>query len=199
MNRMDGATLTPLQQAALWAQIFFYAITAVSIAAAGLLGIIKYRLFRFGRPFITVTLEVSSRPCSASHTQVGVTGKLYNGSRVLAKADVLEWECRGLATYQDEAIDEKIVEYFDSRGGYSRVETGNSEFPWNVQQRITKTDLDIAIEPNETSNDNVTFIVPYYCTAVQIRLFIPGPGKEDWGWTAVAYHSINATPKQEEP
>lgn len=199
MNRRDGTTPTPLQQAALWAQILFYAITAVSIAAAGLLGIIKYRLFRFGRPFITVSLEVSSRPCSESHTQVGVTAKLYNGSRVLAKADVLEWECRGLATYDDEAVDEKIVEYFCTGGGYARFERGNSEFPWNVQQRIKKIDLDIGIEPNETSNDNVTFIVPDYCTAVQIRLFIPDKVRKDWGWTAVAYHSINATPKQEEP
>ena len=187
---MEVATPTPLQQAVLWAQFFFYIVTAASIIAAALLGVVKYRLFRSGRPFITVSLEASSRPCSAEQVQVGVTAKLYNGSKVLAKADTLEWQCRGLATYDDATIDAKITEYFTS-GGDTRSETGNSEFPWNLQQRITKNDQDIQIEPNETGHDHVTFVVPRYCTAVQIRLFIQTSGKAEFGWIGAIYHDVN--------
>lgn len=157
---------------------------------------VKYRLFRSGRPFISVTLEASSRPCSAEHIQVGVIAKLYNGSKVLEKADVLEWECRGLATYGDAEIGKKIAEYFNSNDGRARCESGHSEFPWNVQQRITENDMAIEIEPNETSHDNATFVVPWYCTAVQIRLFIPITKGNEIGWTAVIYHDTNATQEE---
>ena len=178
-------------------QNLFYLVTSITLIAAGVLGIVKYQVFRIGQPFITVTLDVTSRPCSSDHIQVGVAAKLYNGSKVLARADILEWECRGLATYDPDEIEAKITEYFSSNADRTRTETGNPEFPWNLQQRITKTDLVIEIEPNETSNDNVTFIVPYYCTAVQIRLFIPERTKRDWGWTAVAYHDITTPPREE--
>ena len=179
-------SLTLLQQAALWAQIGFYVVTGISVVVTGALAAVKFR--SFSRAFINVSLEASSRPCSQDHVQIGVTAKLYNGSQNLAKAERLEWECRGIATYASEVIEQKTVEYFQDADGHSRTESGNSEFPWNLQQRIIKKGLDIAIEPNETSHDSVTFIVPRYCTAVQIRLFIPTRRKNDMGWTAVIYH-----------
>ena len=188
---MDASNPTNLEQAALWTQIIFYGVTASSIIAAGIVATVKYKLFRSGRPFVTVSLAASSRPCSPGYTQIGVTAQLHNGSKVLAKANLLEWECLGLATYSDEQIDAKIGEYFDSQSGSIGHATGNREFPWNVQQRITKRDLIIAIEPNETSQDNVTFVVPNYCTAVQIRLFIPTRPGSILGWTAVIYHDIS--------
>ena len=185
--------LTPLQKAALWLQIAFYVVTAVSIAVAGVVGIFKYRLFRFGRPFVTVSLDASSRPCSESHVQVGVTAQLYNGSRVLAEAGVLEWECRVLARYNADEIEAKIAEYFRySDGVYSRVEEGSYEFPWHVWQRIKKTGLGIRIEPNETAHETATFILPRDCSAVQIRLFIPAGTSGASGWTATVYHDTGA-------
>lgn len=189
---MAPETPTALQQTALLVQICFYAITAISIIAAGALGVLKYRLFRSGRPFLSVTLEATSRPSSPGHVQVGVIAKLHNGSKVLARADVLEWECRDLATYDDATIDEKIAEHFHSADGTARHESGKSEFPWNVRQRITKDRLGIQIEPNETGHDHVTFVVPRYCTAVQIRLFIPAAPDSSQGWTSVIYHDTNA-------
>ena len=179
------------------AQTLFYLVTSITLIAAGVLGIVKYRVFRVGQPFITVTLDVTSRPCSSEHIQVGVAARLYNGSKVLARIYTLEWECRGLATYDPDEIEAKITEYFSSNDGRTRTETGNPDFPWNLQQRITKTDLDIRVEPNEASNDSATFIVPYYCNAVQVRLFIPVRNRRDWGWTAVAYHDITIPPKEE--
>ena len=152
----------------------------------GALAAVKFR--SFSRPFINVVLEASSRPCSQDCIQIGVLAKLYNGSQNLARVGQLEWECRSVGFYPREAVEQKTEEYFRDAGGNARDETGNSEFPWNVQQRITKRGLNIAIEPNETSNDSVTFIVPRYCTAVQIRLFIPTRRRNDMGWTAVIYH-----------
>ena len=183
--------LTFLQQFALWAQIGFYIVTGISVVATGALAAVKFRTF--SRPFINVSLQASSRPCSTDHVQIGVTAKLHNGSQNLAKVAQLEWECRGIATYPPDAIKEKMEEYFQESDGRFRTEDGNSEFPWNVQQRITKKGLDIAIEPNETSHDSVTFVVPNYCTAVQIRLFIPTKRKNDMGWTAVIYHDTQPT------
>ena len=181
--------LTVLQKSALWAQTIFYIVTAFSVAATGILAAVKFRTF--SRPFINVSLEASSRSSSPEHIQIGVTARLFNGSQNLARVGRLEWECRGLATYTSSAIEQKVKEYFQGSGGTTRTEIGNSEFPWNVQQRIIKKDLDIAIEPNETSHDNVTFIVPTYCTATQIRLFIPTRGKREMGWTAVIYVDLN--------
>ena len=177
-------------------QICFYAITAVSIIAAGALGVLKYRLFRSGRPFLSVTLEATSRPCSPGRIQIGVIAKLHNGSQVLVKADALEWECSGLATYDDATIDEKVAEHFHSDDGAARYESGNAEFPWNVRQRVTKNRLGIQIEPNETGHDHVTFVVPRYCTAVQIRLFIPTEPGSGQGWTSIIYHDTNAMPEE---
>ena len=124
-----------------------------SVMVTGALAAVKFR--SFARAFINVSLEASSRPCSQDHVQIGVTAKLYNGSQNLAKAERLEWECRGIATYASEVIEQKRGEYFQDAGGYSRTESENSEFPWNLQQRIIKKGLDIAIEPNETSHDSV--------------------------------------------
>lgn len=193
----SAAAPTILQQAAQWAQILFYAVTTASLVAAALLGILKYRVFRSGRPFITITLQASSRPCSASHTQIGVTAELHNGSRVLAKANTLEWECHRLAAYDEAEIEAKIAEHFQVDGVSTRSETGYSEFPWNLQQRITKRDVEIEIEPNDTSHDSVTFIVPRHCTAVQIKLFITDTHRNQSGWTAVIYHDTNT--KEDEP
>lgn len=193
---MESATLTTLQQAALWAQIWFYAVTAVSILAAALLGVLRYRLYRAGRPFITITLRASSRPCSPSHTQIGVTAELHNGSRVLAKADVLEWECRSLAAYSDAEVEAKIAEYFQADGAYAITAGREPEFPWILQQRITKSGARIEIEPNETGQDSVTFIVPRDCTAVQIKLFIPIANESQSGWVGVICH--DTAPKDEE-
>ena len=184
--------LTFLQQLALSAQIGFYVVTGISVLATGVLAAVKFR--SFSRPFINVSLEASSRPCSQDDVQIGVAAKLYNGSQNLARVGQLEWECRGIAIYPSEAIKQKTDEYFQDAGGNARTEYGNSDFPWNVQQRITKKGLDIAIEPNETSHDSVTFVVPKYCTAVQIRLFIPTKRKNDMGWTAVIYHDTQPTP-----
>ena len=183
--------LTFLQQLALSAQIGFYVVTGISVLATGALAAVKFR--SFSRPFINVSLEASSRPCSQDDVQIGVAAKLSNGSQNLARVGQLEWECRGIATYPPEAIEQKKDEYFQDAGGNSRTEYGNSDFPWNVQQRITKKGLDIAIEPNETSHDSVTFVVPSYCTAVQIRLFIPTKRKNDMGWTTVIYHDTQPT------
>lgn len=195
---MESATLTTLQQAALWAQIWFYAVTAVSILAAALLGVLRYRLYRAGRPFITITLRASSRPCSPSHTQIGVTAELHNGSRVLAKADVLVWECLRLAAYNDAEVAEKIAWYFQTDGAYARTVGREPEFPWNLHQRIAKNNAGIEIEPNETSHDSVTFIVPRYCTAVQIKLFIPIPNGSQSGWVGVIYHDIDTKDEEEQ-
>lgn len=68
---------------------------------------------------------------------------------------------------------------------------GNCEFLWNVQQRITKSKLRIAIDPNEAGHYNVTFIALRYCTALQVRLFIPILTEITFGWTAVIYHGAN--------
>lgn len=178
----------PLHQAVLWAQILFYIVTAIGLLAAGIFGLVKYRLYRANRPFINISLNASSRPCSPEHIQIGVTASLYNGSRVLAKVDSLEWECRAIAQYNSEDVDEKIVEYFSESDGLAREESSSSEFPWNVQQRIRKTDLKIEVEPNESSHENATFIVPSYCAAVQIRLFMETMKDNTRGWTAVIYH-----------
>ena len=184
--------LTFLQQFALSAQIGFYIVTGISLAATGILAAVKFRTF--SRPFINVSLEASSRPCSQDDVQIGVAAKLSNGSQNLARVGQLEWECRSIATYPHEAIKQKTDEYFQDAGGNSRTEYGNSDFPWNVQQRIIKKGLAIAIEPNETSHDSVTFVVPSYCTAVQIRLFIPTKRKNDMGWTSVIYHDTQPSP-----
>ena len=186
---MDGAS--PLQQAVLWAQLVFYAVTAIGLPVAGIFGLVKYRLYRANRPFISISLNASSRPCSAEHVQIGVTANLYNGSRVLAKVDSLEWECRAIAQYDPEDVDEKITEYFSESDGLAKEESGSSEFPWNVQRRIRKTDLNIEVEPNESSHENATFIVPSYCTAVQIRLFLETMKDNTRGWTAVIYHDTD--------
>ena len=184
--------LTFLQQSALWAQICFYIVTGISLVATGILATVKFRTF--SRPFINVSLEASSRPCSQDDVQIGAAAKLSNGSQNVAKVGQLEWECRGIATYSPQVIDQKKEAYFQDDGGNSRTEYGNSDFPWNLQQRIIKKGLAIAIEPNETSHDSVTFVVPSYCTAVQIRLFIPTNRKNDMGWTAVIYHDTQPTP-----
>ena len=187
---METATPTTLQQALQWAQLCFYAVTAVSILAAGLLAALRYRLFRAGRPSLTIALTASSRPSSPSYVQVGVTARLHNASRVLAKVDDLEWECRILATYDDAEIDAKIAEYFNTGGGYARIESGNFNFPWMVHQRILQTNLGILVEPNETGHGNVSFLLPKYCTAVQIRLLIPNRKEGNQGWAAVIFHDI---------
>ena len=183
--------LTFLQQLALSAQIGFYVVTGLSVLGTAALATVKFK--SFSRPFINVSLEASSRPCSRDHVQIGAAAKLSNGSQNVAKVGQLEWECRGIAIYPSEAIEQKTDEYFKDDGGNARTEYGNSDFPWNLQQRITKKGLDIAIEPNETSHDSVTFVVPRYCTAVQIRLFIPTKRKNDMGWTAVIYHDTQPT------
>jgi hypothetical protein len=184
-------SLSWLQQAALSAQAVFYGVTVVGLLLTALFGVVKYRLFRSGRPFITITLEASSRPCSPELAQIGVIAKLDNGSRVLAKAEELEWECRALSLYSQEDVESKIEEYFSSTDEHTRAHPGTSEFPWNVQQRITKQNLNIEIEPNEYSHENVSFIVPKYCRAVQVRLFIPTKRNINRGWTAVIYHDTN--------
>ena len=183
-----AASPTFAQQAATWAQFSFYSATIISIAVAATLGIFKYKLFRTGRPFITITLTATSRPCSDQHVQVGVTAQLHNGSRVLAKAQTIEWECRAIGMYSDNTISEKRDEYFGGQDAFIREEDEHTEFPWNVQQRIIRNQLGITIEPGEYSHENVSFVVPWYCTAVQIRLFIPVHPGSDSGWTAVAYH-----------
>ena len=78
-----ATNLTFLQQFALWAQIGFFIVTGISVVATGILAAVKFRTF--SRPFINVSLEASSRPCSQDHVQIGVAAKLYNGSQNLAK------------------------------------------------------------------------------------------------------------------
>ena len=83
---MEPETPTAMQQALLWTQIIFYATTTLIAVAAGVLGGIKYRLFRSGKPSVSINLKASSRPCSVDQIQIGVTAKFHNGSKVLAKA-----------------------------------------------------------------------------------------------------------------
>ena len=109
------------------------------MVATGALAIVKFR--SFSRPFINVSLEASSRPCSQDYVQIGVAAKLSNGSQNTARVGQLEWECRGIAIYPSEAIEQKTDEYFKDDGGNARTEYGNSDFPWNLQQRITKKGL----------------------------------------------------------
>ena len=181
-------SLSSLQQAALYGQAVFFGATVLGFLLTAFFGVVRYRLFRAGRPFITINLEASSRPCSSELTQIGVIAKLYNGSRVLAKAEELEWECRALSLYRQEDAQAKIEEYFSADADHTRAYPGTAEFPWNVQQRITREKLNIEIEPNEYSHENISFIVPKYCRAVQVRLFIPTKSNVTRGWTAVIYH-----------
>ena len=41
----------------------------------------------------------------------------------------MEWECRGIAIYPPEAIEQKKDEYLQDAGGNSKTEYGNSDFP----------------------------------------------------------------------
>ena len=97
--------LTFLQQFALWAQIGFFIVTGISVVATGALAIVKFR--SFSRPFINVSLEASSRPCSQDYVQIGVAAKLSNGSQNTARVGQLEWECRGIAIYPSEVIEQE--------------------------------------------------------------------------------------------
>ena len=83
-----ATNLTFLQQFALWAQICFYIVTGISVVATGILAAVKFKTF--SHPFINVSLEASSRPCSQDDVQIGVAAKLYNGSQNLAKVGRLE-------------------------------------------------------------------------------------------------------------
>ena len=176
----------PIQEVIIsWSQVAFYIVTTIGLITAAILGIIKYRIFRTTRPFINITLEASSRAASPDYIQIGVTANLYNGSRVLAKVEELTWICRSIGIYDSEEIRNKMEEHFFRNIGK------HTEFPWNIQHARVSPNLNIQIEPNESATEHTTFIVPMYCTAVQITLFIPTYEDYKTGWKATIFHDIN--------
>ena len=49
-------------------------LMGISVVATGILAAVKFRTF--SHPFINVSLEASSRPCSQDDVQIGVAAKL---------------------------------------------------------------------------------------------------------------------------
>ena len=176
---------TPIYQIVLsWSQIAFYGVTTIGLITAAILGVIKYRIFRTTRPFINIALEASSRMASPDHIQIGVTANLYNGSKVLARVEELSWRCRSIGIYDSQEIRNKIEEHFANNVGRQR------EFPWNMQHAEVSPSLNLQIEPNESATEHISFIVPVYCTAVQITLVIPTDEDYKTGWKATIFHDI---------
>lgn len=97
------------QQAALWTQVILYGAAAAIIAAVGTLAAVKCQLFRRTRPFLNISLDVSSGPCSPEHTHIGVAAELHNASPATAKVDTMLWQCWTLGDYDDAAVEAHLA------------------------------------------------------------------------------------------
>ena len=147
-------------------------ITAAAIIAGGLIAAYKLQLFRETEPHLTIAHTVSHRPMQNGYVHIAVKAVLRNSSRVVVKLR----EGRFLLQHIT-----------------APAPAGNVLYPqWPVldEGSFDLDDHEISIEPGQTIQEVLQFIVPDSATAVQIYYFFHDPRFPDdplrgWGMTDV--------------
>ena len=147
-------------------------ITAAAIIAGGLIAAYKLQLFRETEPHLTISHTVSHRPLGNGYVHIAVKAVLRNSSRVVVKL-------------RDGRF---LLQHITAP-----APVGNVLYPqWPVldEGSLDLGDHEISIEPSQTIQEVLQFIVPGSITTVLIDYFFHDPRFPDdplrgWGMTDV--------------
>lgn len=169
------------------------AFATAAIIGAAIFAIFKLKLFRSLAPHITVSQTVNHRTIGNSYVHLDVTVKLHNSSQV--KVDLQEGVIR-LLDIAPVLDDQDLEERLDARDNLHRNEAFEQ---WPV---IEQTICDwgnsyLAIEPEQTFQETVEFVISRETTTVAVQSFFYNYGysegsrrPEGWGITSV-YDIVN--------
>lgn len=147
-------------------------VTALAIIFGGLLAAVKLELFRDFEPHLTITHTVVHRPLGNGYVHIAVKAVLRNSSRVVVKL-------------RDGRF---LLQHITAP-----APAGNVLYPqWPVldEGSLDLGDHEISIEPGQTIQEVLQFIVPGSITTVLIDYFFHDPRFPDdplrgWGMTDV--------------
>ena len=163
-------------------QSFVYVL---AILVAGVLAVYKLRVFRDFEPHLTVSQTVSHRRIGDNYWHIAVTATLNNTSKV--EVEILERFVRlqRVSPVSDAEVEER----------YSEVSQGVfKEFQWLTlkQDRRVWTEHEVIVEPGESSQETVEFIVEGDVRSILVHTYFYNPAfragvrtVEGWGATTV--------------
>ena len=171
------------------------AVAALTIAAAGLFAGFKLQLFRDFEPHLTIAHEVSHRPVGAGYTHIAVTATLRNTSRVNVELRQGFYSIQQIAPITDEAV-ARIYSEFIADDEIQQIQWPTlEEFEFNWEKG------EFAVEPGETHNELIEFVIPANTRAVVIYTYFhnrePGTAEDNllvWEMRSV-YDMIDRRPE----
>ena len=165
-------------------------ITAAAIIAGGIIAAYKLQLFRETEPHLTIAHTVSHRTMENGYVHIAVKAVLRNSSRVAVRLREGRFLLRHIATGLAAATSETAAE--------TKSPVDNVLYPQLPVLDDASFDLgdhEISIEPGQTIQEVLQFVVPDGVTTVLIHYFFhdarfPDDPLRGWGITDV-YDIIN--------
>ena len=165
-------------------------ITICAIAAGGIVAIYKLRVFRDLEPHLTVLQTISHRFIGDSYAHLDVTILLKNSSKV--EMDIREglFRLQHIAPMSDDDVEYLYAQVFVHKD-YKEV-----QWPTIVEDRREWDENEFIVEPGETHQETVDFIVStedveavlVYTYFYNSRFFQGSRSAEGWG--AATAHDI---------
>ena len=138
----------------------------------------NYRKGRMNIPHLTMHLETSRVPISATYDAIIVIVNATNTGSGLCEVCEVHWAIQALSPYDDETT-VQMIEEFENK----EVSDQETEFPWSQVKEGT-TSVTIAIEPGETEQMTYDFLIPHEIDAVMVSAWVANASepKTTDGW-----------------
>ena len=173
------------------ADIVLALVTIFAILFGGIFAAIKFELFRDFEPHLNVTHTIGHRNIGESYVHLDVTAALYNSSRVKVELK------SGLFTLQEVAPVSDDLELEDRLEARNLVAENIAFSQWPILDQFSCdwSDHNLTIEPGQTFQETVEFVISREITTVAIHAFFYnsrfGEGLEKpEGWNITTVYDI---------
>ena len=174
-----------------WANIALALVTILAVLVGGLFAAIKFDLFRESEPHLTISHAINNRNIADSYVHLDVTAVLHNSSRVKVELN------RGLFTLQEIAPvldDQELEDRLEARDLIAE----NLPFSqWAILDQFSCdwSDSALVIEPGQTFQQTVEFVISREITTVAIHTFFYNSRyaeglEQPEGWNITAVYDI---------
>ena len=164
------------------------AFATAAIMGAAIFAIFKLQLFRDFAPHLTISHTINHRPIGESYVHMDVTATLHNSSRVKVELYEGEFLLQEVAPVLD---DQELEERLEARSSMGR----NMAFgQWPIiGQAVSDWGYSyLTIEPGQTFQETIEFVISKEITTVVVQSFFYNSGHsegsrkpESWGITSV--------------
>ena len=161
-------------------------VTALAIAVAGVFAGYKLRLFRDFEPHLTISHSIAHRRVGDAYVHIFVTATLWNSSKVAVEVRDELLRVQQIAPVSREEVESLVAQVFQQKA--------EKYMQWPTLDQVLRAweAHEVVVEPGESHQETVEFVIPDYVGSVLIYTYFYNPTFRQGSGTAEGWGATSA-------